>query len=368
MQIDVTVESLVHESFRVRQVAGMFDLAPQLATQGRFTAEVPGLDEPWQIGVMVGPSGSGKTTIARAAYGQAFYRPTPWPADRAVIDAFPPCPIKELVRTLTAVGLGSVPAWLRPYHVLSHGEQFRCELARAILTGGELVVFDEFTSVVDRTVARICSAAVAKALRKAIDSDAAAAAGRFVAVTCHYDVVAWLEPDWVLDMADQTLKRGRLRRPAIELQIDRVHHSAWRLFAPHHYLSGRLNKSARCYLARWCDQPVAFCALLPSLRGGRAWRISRIVVLPAYQGIGIGGRFMEAIARHHLGQGLRTSITTGHPGMIGYLKSSPCWRITRVALGGSRATPFLRRKRFRTSHGRTVVSALFRPPAQGLGP
>jgi transcriptional regulator with GAF, ATPase, and Fis domain len=58
-----------------------------------------------------------------------------------------------------------------------------------------LVAFDEFTSVVDRNVARIGSAAVAKAIRSG------QIRCRFVAVTCHYDIIDWLAPDWIIDMA-----------------------------------------------------------------------------------------------------------------------------------------------------------------------
>ncbi len=52
------------------------------------------------------------------------------------------------------------------------------------------VVFDEFTSVVDREVAKVGSYAVSKAVRRQPGK-------QFIAVTCHYDVVDWLEPDWV---------------------------------------------------------------------------------------------------------------------------------------------------------------------------
>ena len=105
-----------------------------------------------------------------------------------------------------------------------------------------LVVFDEFTSVVDRNVAQIGSAAVAKAIR------GGAIRCRFVAVTCHYDVAEWLEPDWVVDMADRTCTRRRLRRPEIQLELQpRASVDCWRLFAPHHYLSGSLSSMARCY-------------------------------------------------------------------------------------------------------------------------
>ena len=154
-RVDVVVRCPVHDSFRVQQVAGMFDVPLAAEQTERFTAEVPGLDEAWEIGLVVGPSGSGKSTIARRQWPAAYATARNWPQDRAVIDGFSAGSIKEITGTLTAVGFSSPPHWIKPYHVLSNGERFRCELARAILEGGELVVFDEFTSVVDRTVARI---------------------------------------------------------------------------------------------------------------------------------------------------------------------------------------------------------------------
>ena len=116
------------------------------------------------------------------------------------IDGFSAGSIKDITAVLTAVGFSSPPSWIKPYRVLSSGERFRCDLARAILEGGDLVVFDEFTSVVDRTVARIGSAAVAKAVRRM--------GRRFVAISCHYDIAAWLEPDWVLDMQSRRPRSG----------------------------------------------------------------------------------------------------------------------------------------------------------------
>src|SRR4051794_7191832 len=169
MHVDTFVECPVHDSFRVRQVAGMFDMPLGSNGRARFSVELPDLDEPWQIGAIVGPSGSGKSTVARAAYGDALYRGQEWPADSAVVDCFGERPTKAITQMLTAVGFSSPPAWVKPYHVLSNGEKFRCDLARALLCGGPLVVFDEFTSVVDRTVAQIGSAAVARAIRRHVD-------------------------------------------------------------------------------------------------------------------------------------------------------------------------------------------------------
>ena len=211
--IDAVVDCPVIDSFRVQQVSGIFDLPPQKRLSEKFHIEIPAVAEPWQIGVIVGPSGSGKSTIARRAFGDDVYSPLPWPDDKAIVDAFgDQHAIQTITGALTSVGFSSPPAWLKPYHVLSNGEKFRCDLARAILDGNDLIVFDEFTSVVDRTVAKMGSAAVSKALRsgkleggrprppnsanKPADEDVRPPAGKkFIAVTCHYDVVQWLEPD-----------------------------------------------------------------------------------------------------------------------------------------------------------------------------
>src|SRR5262245_3042321 len=312
--INLTVFCPIHDSFRVQQVAGMFDVPLAEKATAHFAAELPGLDEPWQIGLIVGPSGCGKSTLARHAFGDALYDRRDWPSDRAVIDCFGDLPTRQITSLLTAVGFSSPPSWIKQYGVLSCGEQVRCDLARALANcglgiadcglegtetsivhqsairdpksaiGPPLVVFDEFTSVVDRTVARVGSAAVAKAIR------GGQIACRFIAVTCHYDVAEWLEADWVLDMATGELTRRRLRRPEIRLEVCRTTYRTWPLFARHHYLSGSLSRAARCYVAMWNDVPVAFCAVLSLLGYRGRWRISRIVTLPDYQGIGIGMR------------------------------------------------------------------------------
>ena len=129
--------------------------------------------EPWRVGLIVGPSGSGKSTVARTMFPGSVYRPREWPPERAVVDGLGDRPIKEITGLFTAVGFSSPPSWVKPYQVLSNGEQFRCDLARALArcdaTAEKLVVFDEFTSVVDRNVARVVSAATAKATARRAD-------------------------------------------------------------------------------------------------------------------------------------------------------------------------------------------------------
>jgi GNAT superfamily N-acetyltransferase len=359
--VEAEVSCPVYDSFRVQQVAGMFDVPLGERVRAKFAVEVPDADEPWEIGLIVGPSGSGKSTIARQAFGPHVTTADGWPSERAVVDGFGNLSARQVTGLLTAVGFGSPPSWIKPYRVLSGGEQFRCDLARALAAALEagsalaagcpkpLVVFDEFTSVVDRQVAQIGSAAVSKAIR------GGTIGCRFVAVTCHYDVAEWLEPDWVVDMRGQACVRRRLRRPAIELELCRVRHRLWRVFAPHHYLSGSLSKLARCYCAWWKGEPVSFCATLPLIGRRGHWRISRIVTLPDFQGVGIGMRVAEAVCDLHRAQGHRVNITATHPALVAHCRKSPRWRTVRVLKTGSQsARRFIRN--YRGSQGRAVVS------------
>lgn len=328
-RIDVVVNSPVTDSFRVRQVEGMFDLRHATEIEQTFSAELPAEDEAWQIGAIVGPSGSGKTTIAQAAFGKQFYQVGRWPRGKAIVDCLGDHPIKTITHTLVAVGFSSPPAWRKLYHVLSQGEQFRCDLARALLRRGSLTVFDEFTSVVDRTVAQVASLAVAKAIRNGRIRK------RFVAATCHADVLPWLQPDWWLDTSTGQLSRRWLRRPDISLAILRSKRAAWPLFAPHHYLSSSLSPYAECYLAVWDDRPVAFAAVLNAIGRKGMKRISRLAVLPDFQGIGIGSALAAAVAEIYHQQGYRVMLTSSHPAMIHLLKHSSRWQVRSVKLWGN---------------------------------
>ncbi len=396
---DVVVSCPIHDSFRVQQVAGMFDVPLEEKSTERFAVELPTDDADWQIGLVVGPSGSGKSTVARHAFADDLYQESTWPADRAVIDCFGELPMRSVVELFTAVGFGSPPSWIKPYHVLSCGERFRCDLARALAAAWvsgvgcqvvgktdtryltpdtlPLVVFDEFTSVVDRTVAKVCSAAIAKGIRRGH------LPCRFVAVTCHYDVAEWLEPNWVLDMATQKLHMRPangsevsgvgcqvsgesdtrnltpdtwFRRPTIELEIHRCRVAAWELFKRHHYLTASLAPQARCYLVTWEGVPVNFCATLPVIAKRNHRRFTRIVTLPDFQGLGIGMRAMAAVAALHRAEGMRINVTSSHPALIRHCRRSPLWKAVSVKKSGTAPSATTSFPQYRSSAGRSVVS------------
>jgi ABC-type lipoprotein export system ATPase subunit/GNAT superfamily N-acetyltransferase len=316
-------ETNIERTPRVLQLEGMFDIAPTQKSAVQWAANLPCDERPWNIGLIVGPSGSGKSTVAREVFGDAYCEPFVWSKTRSIIDSFPSdMSIKDISLLLSSVGFSSPPSWLRPFPVLSNGEQFRVTLARALAERAQLCVFDEFTSVVDRTVGQIGSAAVAKTVRRRKQ--------QFVAVTCHDDVIAWLDPDWIYTPVNNVFQwRSLRRRPDIVLAIGRVHHTIWPLFAHHHYLSRSLAKSAICFAAFLEGRPVAFDAWLPFVGQVRNMRrVHRSICLPDYQGVGIGSGLTRHIASMWRGLGYRASIATGHPAIVAGYNASPVWKLT----------------------------------------
>jgi GNAT superfamily N-acetyltransferase len=210
---------------------------------------------------------------------------------------------------------------VKPYHVLSTGERFRADLARRIKSGA---VIDEFTSVVDRNVAKACSVA----LRRYADRNEIK---RVVLASCHYDIIEWLQPDWVFDTATgATAGRRAERRPSIDLDIDPCGAEEWAAFSPHHYLTGEINPAAHCWLATWDGVRVAFSAALafPNANFSNAWREHRTVVLPDFQGLGIGISISNAVASMFVARGCRYFSKTAHPRLGEYRNTSTLWRPT----------------------------------------
>ena len=173
------------DTYRAARVRSLFNVESAAVD---ITADLPIEDRMWSLGAVVGPSGSGKSTIGRAIWGpRAVYRPTRWPKDAPIVEAIAPeLPFDAVTAALAAVGLGTVPAWLRPYRLLSTGERFRADLARIVCEVPPRIVIDEFSSVVDRQIARIGAMAFAKAWRcRARKADAVQA----VLLSCHYDIL-----------------------------------------------------------------------------------------------------------------------------------------------------------------------------------
>jgi len=286
-------------------------------TEKFYPYEIPAdLPLQWGIGVIVGASGTGKSTLLKE-----FGSPEKhvWKEFSSIASHFDTA--EEASERLAAAGLMSVPEWVKPYQVLSNGQQFRADLARSIKDNA---VIDEFTSVVDRNVACAASTAMARYVRKNNIHNV-------VVATVHRDILPFLEPDWVIDTDKGTWTNGRwLHRPKLDLTIHSCDYSLWDYFAPYHYLTGKINRSAHCYVGIWEGQLVAFNSAITAPNGNykNAYRGHRLVVHPDYQGFGFGPKISEAVAQHYVDNGKRYFAKTAHPRLGGYRDSSPLWKPT----------------------------------------
>ena len=100
------------------------------------------------------------------------------------------------------------------------------------------------------------------------------------------------------------------------------------MFRHYHYLNGALPSTARCYTAVYQDKPIAFIAVVHIRMRARYYRVTRLVVLPDYQGIGLGKRLLDFIAELYISQTkIPFYILTSNPQIIrGNMEN---WKITR---------------------------------------
>lgn len=266
-------------------------------------------------GLIVGGSGSGKSTLLKAFGAEIL---PSWQKNKAIISHFNDPAFGA--EALMGAGLSSIPAWVKPYDVLSTGEKFRADLAFRL---DNFAVIDEFTSVVDRDVAKSACVGASRRIEKM-------KLRGVVFASCHRDIISWLSPEWVLDMDTGQLSRRVDRRPKIQIDIFPATASDWNTFKKHHYLDGAINKSAKFFIAYWGDRCVAFAATLPLPSGTlqNAWREHRLVVLPEFQGLGIGPRISDSIAQLHKDNGKRFFSKTAHLRLGEYREQSALWRGT----------------------------------------
>jgi ABC-type lipoprotein export system ATPase subunit len=151
------------------------------------------LPETFNIGVIVGSSGSGKSTLLRSFGTEIIPH---WDANKSILSHFESP--SEAINRMGAVGLNNIPSWYKSYDVLSNGEKFRADLSRKLVSNS---VVDEFTSVVDRNVAKAASVSLSKYIKKNNLTN-------IVLSTCHRDILDWLEPDWVIDTDTGEFQQG----------------------------------------------------------------------------------------------------------------------------------------------------------------
>ena len=151
--------------------------------------EILGMD--FQILAIIGASGKGKSTLLKEFTSPYHFADRQFDNTKAIVSNFDDPKTADI--KLNAVGLNSLPTWCRPRNVLSIGEGFRADMA---LNLGSYTIFDEFTSTIDRNVAKSTCNGLQKYIRNY-------GLHNMVFCSCHKDFIEFLQPDIVIDLDDE---------------------------------------------------------------------------------------------------------------------------------------------------------------------
>lgn len=330
--IDVRLASPVATSYRCTRAANSLDIDQKKKSQHHLHVAGVDIDTPYNVGLVVGASGSGKTSLVRSVWGDECFVELLDP-DLPIIDQFPPSwGYDDCAAALSGVGLTHVPCWIRPARTLSNGQRARAEaalqLARMRDDNGTVII-DEWTSVVDRTVAKVMSHCIAKHARR---HDR-----RVVLCSCHYDVIEWLNPDWIIDCNQQSfinrrsLCRSYERSERLEFTVRAVERATWHAFSRYHYLSDRLPGGyIRTFGLFHGDEQIGFQCLanyVPHRRGTKMQLHSnRTVIHPDYAGLGLGILLINATCAIAAREGFDPRAKFSSLPIYRSMKQQPCWR------------------------------------------
>lgn len=258
------------------------------------------LPENWNVGLVYGASGSGKTTLIKKIFGDQVFK-TILDDNEPIINQLPQeLSYEECAAILSGIGLNSVPCWVRPVKTLSNGQRARAEAAMLMVQNEAIINIDEWTSVVDRTVAKAMSHCVQKFARHHNK--------RIILCSCHSDVLEWLIPDWLIDCNEQKfhVKQNEdfffTKRDVLQFDIKRIGRESWRYFSKYHYLSDKL-PGGEIYLYGLFHQGKqigfqCFANYVPTRKGATPIvHSNRTVIHPDYQGLGLGIKLINESSR-----------------------------------------------------------------------
>jgi len=289
----------------------------------------------FNVGLIIGASGSGKTTLAHEIFGPTCFDEL-LNLKKPVIEQFPTSmSYDECVHALTGIGLSQVPCWVKPAGALSNGQKARAEAALQMCSEKPFVVIDEFTSVVDRNVAKVMAHCVQKFARKYEK--------KIVLISCHYDVFEWLNPDWVIDCNKERYEdRRRLRcnytrREQIKFDIAECDRSTWRNFSKYHYLSDKLPGGHIETFGLYFDGMQVgfqcFANYVPWKKTSRKPKVmhsNRTVIHPDYVGFGMGMKIIEITAEMMVKKGYTAQAKFSSIPVYKAMAKSPVWKLKSI--------------------------------------
>lgn len=318
------LQSDASKTYRCTRAANSLDIDVEKKLTHEFKVDAD-FSKPYNVGLIVGASGSGKTTLARHVFGDDCFK-TFLDLEKPIIDQLPPgMSYDECASALNGIGLSQVPCWIRPAATLSNGQRARAEAVLALHSESEHVVLDEWTSVVDRTVAKAMSYSLQKYARRTNK--------RLTLLSCHYDVIEWLEPDWILDCNAQTfteIPRGSLRRQEkLHFDIREIRGQSWRRFSKYHYLSDRLPGGRLYFFGLFHgEEQIGFqCFANYIPQQPKTYHSNRTVIHPDFVGFGLGMKLINESSKIMHERGYRIMAKFSSTPVYRSMIKSPLWRL-----------------------------------------
>jgi hypothetical protein len=307
------------------------DVSEKLTHHMEIAADV---QTDFSVGLIMGASGSGKTTMAHEVFGPDCFDEMLDPS-KPIIEQFrKSMSYDDCANALTGIGLSQVTCWVKPAGALSNGQKARAEAALQMTSHRPFVVIDEFTSVVDRSVAKVMAHCVQKFARKF--------GKKITLISCHYDVIEWLNPDWVIDCNAETytdrrsLWRDFNRIENFTFEVAECNKNTWSRFSKYHYLSHRLPgghiETYGIYLNGEQIGFQCFANYVPHRKGTkRIMHSNRTVIHPDYVGFGLGMKVIDLTSEIMLKKGFDVMAKFSSIPVFKSMKNNPLWRLVKAS-------------------------------------
>jgi ABC-type ATPase with predicted acetyltransferase domain len=170
---------------------------------------------------ITGQSGSGKSLLLRELKAQMGAEGKKV-VDLDSVSIDPDTPLisqigkntNDAIRILGIAGLNDAYLFVRKPGELSDGQRYRFRLAKAIETGADVWIADEFMAVLDRTAAKVIAYSVQKTARRA--------GATVIVATTHGDMVKDLGPDLFIEKRYREKLRVEVVENAAALAAERT--------------------------------------------------------------------------------------------------------------------------------------------------
>jgi ABC-type ATPase with predicted acetyltransferase domain len=298
--IDIKLQSEIIPSFRAQVAANSLDIDVKKKSIHHLHIDNVNLPNEWNVGLIYGASGSGKTTLVTQLFGNEIFKSL-LNENLPIINQLPKeLSYEECAGLLNGIGLNSVPCWIRPVKTLSNGQKARAEAVLLMCQSNEIIFIDEWTSVVDRTVAKAMSICLSKYAKKHNK--------KIILLSCHYDILEWLSPNWLIDCNKQEFKLPKsesfffTEREQLQFEIREIGRQSWKYFSKYHYLSDRL-PGGKLYLYGLFqgDNQIGFQCFANYVPHRKETTIiyhsNRTVIHPDYNGLGLGIKLINETSK-----------------------------------------------------------------------